>query len=141
MSQVLSNCLPSFGAVPGISWIWIRVFSVALYNAWRLHAIAAMRAVAQSKLCNTRKKLLAHRTYYGGTFRDYLKRIFQSWEVPVMFHAPDEDESEVVALMAMSPVKRPRDVLKVTYKEWSTSPEWINFRKGGTHLVQRISAM
>jgi hypothetical protein len=29
----------------------------------------------------------------------------------------------------------------VTYKEWSTSPEWINFRKGGTHLVQRISAM
>ena len=58
-----------------------------------------------------------------------------------MFHAPDEDESEVVGLMALSPVKRPRDVLKVTYKEWSTSPGWINFWKGGTHLVQRISAM
>ena len=43
----------------------------------------------------------------------------QSWEVLVMFHETDEDESEAVALMAMSPVKRPRDFLKVTYKNLS----------------------
>jgi hypothetical protein len=58
-----------------------------------------------------------------------------------MLQAPDDNENEVVALTAMSPVKRPRDVLRVTYKDWLTSPGWIEFRKGGTHLVQKITAM
>jgi hypothetical protein len=37
MSQVLATRLPSFGPINGICWIWIRTWTMMLFNAWRLN--------------------------------------------------------------------------------------------------------
>jgi len=57
MSHVLSTCLPSFGAIPGICWIWVRVFSTSLYNGWRLHVMNQSRSTVLSDDCDNRKKI------------------------------------------------------------------------------------
>jgi hypothetical protein len=37
MSQVLASCLPSFGPINGMCWIWIRTWLMMIFNAWRLY--------------------------------------------------------------------------------------------------------
>jgi hypothetical protein len=39
MSQVLASCLPSFGPINGMCWIWIRTWMMMIFNAWRLYAM------------------------------------------------------------------------------------------------------
>jgi hypothetical protein len=40
MSQVLATCLPSFGPINGMFWIWLRIWMLMLFNALRLNAMS-----------------------------------------------------------------------------------------------------
>jgi hypothetical protein len=79
MSQVLATCLPSFGVVPGICWIWMRVFSVSLYSGWRLFAIKESREFVLRDQCDNRIKVRNARHYKGGSFREYLKKLYETF--------------------------------------------------------------
>ena len=136
MSHVLSTCLPSFGAIPGICWVWIRVFSVALYCAWRLHATKESRDAILSNECDSRKKLSNYRQYYGGSFREYLKEIYLKMRAPVIAIAANKADAAKKGEQPL--LKRPLEK-KVMYSDWATKEEWISFRRNGCgHVPAKI---
>jgi hypothetical protein len=72
MSQVLATCLPSFGPINGMCWIWLRTWMLTLCNAWRLNSMRTMSEFVLSEQCNSRKQLLAARTSKGKTYGTFL---------------------------------------------------------------------
>jgi hypothetical protein len=81
MSQVLATCLPTFGPINGTCWIWIRTWTMMLFNARRLNAISASSEIVLSDRCVTRKKFLAARTYHGKPFVEFLNTLYDSMEM------------------------------------------------------------
>jgi hypothetical protein len=56
----------------GMCWIWFRTWMMMMFNTWRLNAIHSSSKAIASEQCNTRRKLLAARTYYGRFFDDII---------------------------------------------------------------------
>jgi hypothetical protein len=122
MSQVLSTCLPSFGPIHGMCWIWIRTWMVMIFNAWRLNAMHASSEFVLSEQCDSRKKLLAARSYHGKTYGDFVQLLYDELQMPTILRgAADIDDT-------MSPQRPKTTKRRISYNMWATEEEWINFR-------------
>ena len=136
MSHVLSTCLLPSGAIPGICWLWVRVFSTSLYNGWRLHAMNQSKSTVLSDDCDNRTKVSNARQYHGRTFREFLMALYAEMKPPKMLvEGAAAGHTEAVG----SPAKRPTPAKRVGFKDWANNPEWIKFRKEGHgHVPTKI---
>jgi hypothetical protein len=124
MSQVSSTCLPSFGPINGISWIWIRTWILLTFNAWRLTAMHASSDFVLSDQCDSRKKFLAARGYHGKTYAEFLQSLYDNLQMPLLLRGGEEggiDDS-------MSPQRPTTKKSRISYHSWATEDDWINFR-------------
>jgi hypothetical protein len=122
MSQVLSTCLPSFGPINGMCWIWIRAWMLMIFNAWRLNSMHAMSEFVLSDQCVSRKQLLAARSSHGKTYAAFLQTLFDTLEMPVLLRGvADINDS-------LSPPRPTTKKRRITYTMWCKEEDWIKFR-------------
>lgn len=121
MSQVLATALPLFGPINGICWIWLRCWMLMMFNAWRLNAMNAARETTMSEQCDTRTKLLAARKYYGTTFKEFMKILFDSLQMPELLRNSESED-------ALSPQRPKATTKRVSYNMWAADEEWVKFR-------------
>jgi hypothetical protein len=92
-----------------------------MFNAWRLNATHAAKEVLVSEQCDTWSKLLAARTYYGKTYKAFLKILYDTLELPEILRSGDGED-------ALSPQRPYATKKRISYNMWAVEEEWVKFR-------------
>jgi hypothetical protein len=86
-----------------------------LFNAWRLNAMRTMSEFVLSEQCNSRKQLLAARTWKRKSYGTFLQKLFVKLEMPAVLRVGETASAND----AMSPQRPKTTKRKITYSMWA----------------------